>query len=90
MLLRDGRVLLAGGWGSSPAGPLDTTELYDPRTRSSVPGPSSASPVPASAAARLRDGRVLLAGGFTGNNTTTAYAELFDPDDQHYEACPGG
>ena len=79
VLLRDGRVLLAGGWGSSPAGPLNTTELYDPRTRSFSPGPKLGVARAGIAAARLRDGRVLLAGGFTGNKPTTAYAELFDP-----------
>jgi hypothetical protein len=79
VLLRDGRVLLAGGWGSSPAGPLDTTELYDPRARSFSPGPKLGVARAGIAAARLRDGRVLLAGGFTDAKPTTAYTELFDP-----------
>jgi hypothetical protein len=79
VLLRDGRVLLAGGWGESAAGPLDTTELYDPTTRTFTPGPRLGVARGGIAAVRLRDGRVLLAGGFTGNKPTTAYAELFDP-----------
>ena len=79
VLLRDGRVLLAGGWGASPAGPLDTTELYDPTTRSFSPGPRLDIGRAGMTAVRLRDGRVLLAGGFTGNKPTTASAEIFDP-----------
>lgn len=79
VLLRDGRVLLAGGWGASSAGPLGTTELYDPRTRTFAQGPRLGVARAAITAALLRDGRVLLAGGFTGNKPTTAYAELFDP-----------
>lgn len=79
LLLRDGRVLLAGGWGASAAGPLATTELYDPRTRSFAAGPRLAVARGGIAAVRLRDGRVLLTGGFTGNKPTTSYAELFDP-----------
>jgi Kelch motif len=79
VLLRDGRVLIAGGWGSSPAGPLDTTELYDPASRTFLPGPRLGLGRGGMAAMRLRDGRVLIAGGFTGSKPTTAYAEIFDP-----------
>ena len=79
VLLRDGRVLLAGGWGASTSGPLAATELYDPATRSFSPGPRLGVARSGITAARLRDGRVLLAGGFTGNRPTTSYAELFDP-----------
>ena len=79
VLLRDGRVLLAGGWGASAAGPLNTTELYDPKTRTFAPGPRLGVPRAAITAVLLRDGRVLLAGGFTQSKPTTAYAELFDP-----------
>ena len=79
VLLGDGRVLLAGGWGASSAGPLDTTELYDPSTRSFSAGPRLAVGRGGIAAVRLRDGRVLLTGGFTGNKPTTSIAELFDP-----------
>jgi hypothetical protein len=78
VLLRGGRVLLAGGWGASASGPLATTELYDPATRSFRPGPRLGVARSGITAARLRDGRVLLAGGFTGNRPTTSYAELFD------------
>ena len=79
VLLRDGRVLLAGGWGASPAGPLDTTELFDPKSRSFSAGPRLGVGRGGLAAIRLLDGRVLLAGGFTGNRPTTNAAELFDP-----------
>lgn len=79
VLLRDGRVLLAGGWGASAAGPLNTTELYDPKARTFAEGPRLGVARAAITAALLRDGRVLLAGGFTQAKPTTAYAELFDP-----------
>jgi len=79
VLLHDGRVFIAGGWGSSPAGPLDTTELYDPATRTFSAGPRLGLGRAGMTAALLRDGRVLLAGGFTGAKPTTRLAELFDP-----------
>ena len=61
--LPDGRALLAGGWNAAAKATTDTTELYDPKTQTLLPGP----PLPDSAhdAALLAfpDGLVLFAGG---------------------------
>ncbi|MDH4333833.1 MAG: hypothetical protein OEW24_00970 [Chloroflexota bacterium] len=77
VLLRDGRVLLAGGWTSS--GVTRSTELYDPQTGRFSRGPDMSSPRAGITAVLLQDGRVLLAGGFTDNRPTVATADLFDP-----------
>jgi hypothetical protein len=93
-LLRDGRVLIAGGY-NSPDGPVDEStgifsaaELYDPatgtlaRTRGMVWGRDG------HAATLLRDGRVLITGGratvvgsqFNFANPDDSTAELFIPE----------
>src|SRR4029077_19454885 len=77
VLLPDGRVLLAGGWGIG--GVLDTTELYRAASGRFSPGPPMTSPRAGFTAVTLADGRVLLAGGFLDNEPTTAAADLFDP-----------
>ncbi len=78
VLLDDGRVLLAGGWGAD--GVLETTELYEPKSGRFSAGPGMTSPRAGFTAVSLDDGRVLLAGGFLDNEPTTASADLFDPD----------
>lgn len=75
--LRDGRVLVAGGWGVG--GVLATTELFDPGGRRFSRGPVMRSPRAGATATALRDGRVLIAGGFTGNEPTISRAEVFVP-----------
>jgi hypothetical protein len=79
VLLRDGRVLLAGGWGTRPDGPLRSTELYDPLSGTFSFGPLLGVGRAGMTAVLLRSGLVLLAGGFTGSKPTTRTAELFDP-----------
>jgi len=68
-LLRDGRVLIAGGW--SP-GVLASAELYDPATGTFTPTGSMTRARQGHAATLLPDGRVLIA----GDGRT---AELYDP-----------
>ena len=67
-LLADGRVLLAGGttivFDPLPAAQtLDTTTIFDPKTRGFTAGPTMRAARTSHAAVRLPDGRVLLAGG---------------------------
>jgi len=78
VLLSDGRVLLAGGWGSE--GVLTSTELYEPGPRTFSEGPAMTSPRAGFTAVLLADGQILLAGGFLDNEPTTATADLFDPE----------
>lgn len=77
VLLSDGRVLLAGGWGID--GVLDTTEIYEPGSGRFSAGPRMTAPRAGFTPVTLADGRVLLAGGFLDNEPTTAAADLFDP-----------
>jgi hypothetical protein len=83
-LLRDGRVLIAGGyyvgptydssaWGIS----LASAELYDPVTGKFSPTGSMGGPRSGANATLLRDGRVLIAEGMT--DAVYPAAELYDP-----------
>jgi Galactose oxidase, central domain/Kelch motif len=73
-LLRDGTVLVAGGFGD---GWLREAELYDPaRGRWKRVAPMTI-PREHASATLLRDGRVLIAGG--GSPSATLSAELYDP-----------
>ncbi|MFI5259540.1 MAG: kelch repeat-containing protein [Candidatus Limnocylindrales bacterium] len=78
-LLTDGRVLIAGGWGSS------TAEIYDPRAGTFSKTGSMAYFRAWDTATLLPDGRVLIAGGEGGpaegplNSSTLSSAELYDP-----------
>jgi hypothetical protein len=88
-LLKDGRVLVAGGQpamfadGSGPA--LDSAELYDPVAGTWTVTGSMGTPRMGHLALLLEDGRVLAAGGCTvmagasGYGTSLASAELYDP-----------
>jgi hypothetical protein len=77
-LLRDGRVLLVGGYTGEGAPPTATAEVYDAKRSSFVGVGSLATPRGGFTATRLRDGRVLVAGGTDGNRTLST-AEIFDP-----------
>ena len=74
--LRDGRVLLLGGFGSSTV--TATTELYDPQRGAFVAGRAMSTPRAGALAFVLVDGTVLVVGGFDGRRAL-ASAELFDP-----------
>jgi hypothetical protein len=82
-LLADGRVLVAGGGATAPAGQNGPTfasaELYDPAAN----GWSAASDMSAArtghAATLLADGRVLVAGGTVDSGASSHSAELYDP-----------
>jgi hypothetical protein len=64
-LLRDGRVLIAGGddWGDHGDSYLSSAQLYDPVTGTFSSTGSMAKPLSSQSATLLVDGRVLLAGG---------------------------
>ena len=75
-LLKDGRVLIAGG--ESPSGSLATAELYDPASGTFGPIVPMVQARAWQTATLLQDGRVLLVGGEDGS-VVRASAELFNP-----------
>jgi hypothetical protein len=75
--LRDGRVLLAGGWsGDSPTA---TAELYDPAWGRFIATGAMAAPRGGHTATLLADGRVLVVGGTSPADHELRLAELYDP-----------
>jgi hypothetical protein len=86
--LLDGRVLIAGGCTEdSCEGITASTELLDPATGASTPGPDMVQPRVGQGAVLLPDGRVLMIGGFQPG-TVTAATELFDPASNTFSAGP--
>jgi hypothetical protein len=77
-LLRDGRVLIAGGFSGGDRW-LQSAELFDPETRTFAPTGSLTVPRADHAATMLKDGRVLLVGGVGPGVTFLRSAELYDP-----------
>jgi Galactose oxidase, central domain len=74
-LLRNGKVLIAGGYGNASA------ELYDPSAGTFAPTGHMTGARAGHAATLLPDGRVLIAAGFTlqSGQQAVATAELYDP-----------
>jgi galactose oxidase-like protein len=83
-LLKDGQVLITGGYTNpnpNPAGPrgcLKSAELYDPSTARFVATQDMSWFRVGHTATLIRDGRVLIAGGWDGVGNL-ATAELFVP-----------
>jgi phosphatidylserine/phosphatidylglycerophosphate/cardiolipin synthase-like enzyme len=80
-LLKDGRVLVSGGFDASFTG-CDSVELFDPETETwTLTGPLRIKRG-GHTATLLYDGRVLVAGGFNGGTSgaTLNSTEIFDPD----------
>jgi len=79
ILLRNGKVLLAGG-SSGPDGNVATAELYDRASGTFHPTGNMTGPRAHSAAVLLNDGKVLLIGGDGAHeDERLSSAELYDP-----------
>jgi hypothetical protein len=86
VLLKNGKVLIAGGVGPEWRF-LSSAELYDPATGRFAPVGDMTVARESHAAVRLQDGRVLIVGGHRGRRadiTLYASAEVFDPADQRF------
>jgi hypothetical protein len=77
-LLPDGKVLIAGGFGGTVWGLLNSAELYDPSTGTFTATGNMVTPQVSHTATLLADGRVLITGGFAAF-AKYADAELYDP-----------
>ena len=82
-LLRDGRVLVAGGTADA----RHSAELFIPASSGFVPTSGGmVTPRSGHCASLLADGRVLIAGGGDGNANFFKTGELFDPATQSFTA----
>src|SRR5438094_1328428 len=86
-VLQDGRVLVVGGYCSGSTqtcpnpngtGPLASSDIYDPSTRSVSPGPHMSTPRQGLSATTQLDGKVFVAGGNNGS-VDLASTEVYDP-----------
>ncbi|HXF06661.1 MAG TPA: kelch repeat-containing protein [Blastocatellia bacterium] len=77
-LLKDGRVLVAGGWTGDAT--TSSAEIFDPPTRSFLPTKPMATPRMDATATSLPDGSVLIVGGATATNHPVRQAEVFDQE----------
>ncbi len=97
-LLKDGRVLIAGGLGGpgvhSPTGlqypPLSSAEIYDPTVGAFVGAGKMGESRADQVAALLPDGTVMVAGGASGTDglTTLRTVERFNPLTGSWTALP--
>lgn len=89
-LLNDGKVLIAGGQqlGSGRDGqPLDSTEIFDPKTRNFSMGPKLTCTRYQHEAIRLRDGRVLLLSGVSpSTKETPKFSDVYYPKSNTVQA----
>jgi N-acetylneuraminic acid mutarotase len=77
-LLADGRVLVAGGSPGAFKLPLQSAELYDPKTKSWSMAKDLPAPRTTHTAEVLPDARVLLIGGFDGVDSLATFA-IYNP-----------
>ncbi len=76
--LRDGRVLVVGGFVDEARATLGA-ELFDPETQRFLPLPRMITLRHSHTATLLPSGKVLIAGGYAAGSTSVASAELYDP-----------
>jgi Putative Ig domain/Kelch motif/Galactose oxidase, central domain len=81
------KILVTGGWPASGS-PLQSAELYDPSTFTSVATTSAMNAARANhTATLLSNGDVLLAGGYSNGSTTSA--EVYNPGSGNFTSTAG-
>lgn len=83
-LLKDGRVLITGGFVSED-NILESTEIFDVRTATFKPTENMRVKRSSHTATLLPNGKVLIAGGFNGDYLDSA--EIFDPKTNRFESA---
>ena len=86
VVLRSGKVLLAGGQDVLGGNALASSEIYDPATGEWSAGPNMTESRVGAAGALLGNGDVLIAGGLGAANDTPQTAELYDPSTNTFTA----
>ena len=86
-LLASGELLIVGGRGAGSKGPLVSTELFDPITRTVADVGALGRARTRHAATLLRDGRVLVSGGNGPDGAALRSAELYDPVGRSFAAA---
>ena len=87
-LLKDGRVLIAGGMDMSTGSDLVKDELFDPKTGRFTPIVPDRAPASTAVSLLLPDGRVLLLGGVPYDATLSQLAaEIYDPANGTFTAA---
>jgi hypothetical protein len=87
-LLLDGKVLVAGGYGSIPDAVTNSAELYDPDSGTWTLTGTTIGAHANFTATLLTNGTVLVAGGGGGGGSLTA-AEFYQPSDGSWTAAAG-
>jgi hypothetical protein len=85
-LLRNGKVLIAGGNSRAGGHPVTSAELYDPSTGKFTLTGEMIAIEEGHSAIPLPDGRVLIVGGSDGRTTYGTSAEIYDPDTGTFDA----
>lgn len=90
-LLEDGRILVAGGFGSGSAtNALATTEIWDPTTQTFTMAKPMKIARARHTATLLDDGSVLVTGGYDGTTETNFPEELYVPSSDTWLSAPSG
>jgi WD40 repeat protein len=80
VLLEDGRVLIAGGYGGNTQPPqLSSAEIYDPEKAAFQPAGSMVVRRACHTLSLLPNGKILITGGHEDDGGHLASAELYDP-----------
>lgn len=90
--LRDGRVLVAGGYSDTASTATSNAAVFDPITSTWRKTEPMSTPRSAATATVLLDGRVLVTGGRVRNSAPalgTASAEIFDPASGRWTPAAG-
>jgi hypothetical protein len=85
-LLKDGSVLICGGFFSGDSDRLSSAEIYNPSSKRFSKTKDLSTPRVSHSATLLPDGKVLIAGGYSGNYLSST--EVYDPTTNTFSPGP--